>query len=167
MILRKNLNQKKNYKWILSLTNFLVFSQLLLTGCFRENLGDLDYQEMSLEEAQELLLFDVCLPLVIPEGLHQETLVGYQADFGDPQEGNITINFLNDENGTKVFSITEHFVPKELMRPPDNQEFDRINLRRDLLAWMVGWEDVWNLRFKVSDSYKVLRMDNGIDDHSL
>ncbi len=150
--------------------NFLliILSLLLLFGCSTgDQIGGSEYQEMSLNAAQGLLLFDVCLPSYIPDGLHQDTTVIYQADFDDPIEGNVRISYLNDEDDNLSLSISEYYAPVNNQKPPDDQEFDSNILTRDLLAWIVGWDDVSNHRDEVSARYEVIKNDDGIDYRTL
>ena len=70
----------------------LLIILLLCNGCFP---GDTKMDDLSFEEAQELVPFRICRPAYVPTGLGISQVVQYHADFGDPMESDVTISMVD------------------------------------------------------------------------
>lgn len=116
---------------------YLIFA-ISLVGCGYGTLSDVKKEEITLEEAQELLLFQICLPEYVPSGVTISNSVLYHAEFGDPNESDVTIDYISEGDGNLVFSVYE--------RNGTGREIDfhdravkRASLSQ-LLDWQIDWE---------------------------
>ncbi|MBL8099939.1 MAG: hypothetical protein JNK81_12200 [Anaerolineales bacterium] len=123
----------------LEITIYLVFL-ISLVGCGYGGLSDVKKDGISLEEAQKLLLFQICLPDYVPNGVTMSNSVFYHAEFGDPNESDVTINYVREGDGKLIFSVYERNGTGQEINFHDIG-LQRVNLSQ-LLDWQVDWETI-------------------------
>ncbi|MCC7117735.1 MAG: hypothetical protein IT310_04350 [Anaerolineales bacterium] len=123
----------------LPITIYLICA-ISLVGCGYGVLSDVRKEGISLEEAQELLLFQICLPDYVPNGVTMSNSVLYHAEFGDPNESDVTIDYVREGDGNLVFSVYERNGTGREINFHDNG-IQRVNLSQ-LLDWQVDWETI-------------------------
>ena len=109
-----------------------------LVGCGYGILSDVKKEGISLEEAQDLLLFQICLPEHVPNGVAMSNSVLYHAEFGNPNESDVTIDYVSKSAGGLAFSIYERYGSGEERNFHDVTEM-RASLIQ-LLDWQIDWE---------------------------
>jgi hypothetical protein len=78
----------------LSVTLSLII--LFLSSCadaFPVGLNDEKLENISLEKAQSLVPFTICLPTYLPHDANSEPYITYHADWGDPVESQIRLRY--------------------------------------------------------------------------
>jgi hypothetical protein len=116
----------------------LTFVVVSIVGCNIGIISDTVKEGISLEEAQELLPFQVCLPGYVPDGVKISKTVRYHAEFGDPNESDITVDYFSVDKETPVFTVYERHGPGGKSDFHDKTT-QHVSMRR-LMAWQLDWE---------------------------
>lgn len=157
-------NMKKSKTKRIGLLILIVLIILSLSFClwFRgrvvyEMLADEVIEGLTLDEAQELVLFPVCLPTHIPASVEISNSIRYHAEFGDPYESDLTINLVDKHTGE--IRANQKILFREGWRgdPFESEDINHVFLLRELLGWKVGWSQVDEFEEKVTESYDVIQ----------
>ena len=112
---------------------------------------------ISLKEAQELVSFPICIPSYVPSGIKKKPEIIYHANFGDPQESDIRLQFHSLDSSKIAVEIYQFYDP-EASIPTELADQVRDFYVRRLLAWIVGWpktDEVWKQGQIVSNTTKL------------
>lgn len=93
---------------------------------------------ITLEEAQTLAPFSICLPAWFPDSVNPNMRITYHTDFGDPMDSDIQLDYFWQDKEEVAVYVTENYWPnanKYYAITPTIEE----TAYRDILAWMVGW----------------------------
>jgi len=97
-------------------------------------------EDLSLEEAQSLVPFEIRLPTYIPTGIEMVPSITYHADFGDPMESDVRLRYYDSDSQELMIEVYQRHrpgagTPEELTREV------RGFYMRELLAWEMRWSD--------------------------
>ena len=125
---------------------FLLAFVLVGSGCglFR-GFGPVDEnrENITLEEAQGVAPFTICLPIDLPAGLDQTPRVSYHADWGDPIESEVRLRYYGSDSQELIVEIRQRPQPGSAT-PEDLAEQAYDFYVRELVAWVVGWQVGWS-----------------------
>ena len=91
------------------------------------------YENLSVEEAQNLLSYDICLPSYLPLEVTNEPVLKYLDVW--PDSGAELALLLGEDSIGRAVEIRQWYSPSEQLSDP-NLDY----LRQSLVAWQVGWE---------------------------
>jgi hypothetical protein len=97
---------------------------------------------ISLEEAQSLAPFAICLPIYIPAGIEVTPRVTYHADFGDPMESDVRLRYYSSDDQELVIEIHQQHYGPRAATPEELTEHVRGLYIRDLLDWATDGAEV-------------------------
>jgi hypothetical protein len=132
-----------------SSTKLIVLLLLILStsGCncvFLEGFGLAEEirEGISLEEAQELVPFTICLPTYLPSGIEATPHITYHADLGDPVESDVRLKYFVEGSQEPTLEIYQQHSPRA--STPETLD-DSVSgfFVRELVAWQVSWEAGW------------------------
>jgi hypothetical protein len=158
--MRREMNDSLISKYACPFWRYLALLMILLfcNGCFP---GDTKIDDLSFEEAQELVPFRICRPAYVPTGLGISPNVRYHADFGDPMESDVTISIVDLATNEIVLEINERYAPGRLGELRDDIEKHHRVQVRDLLGWLEGWPRVDELQPQVETNHDYLLEEDG------
>ncbi len=110
---------------------------------------DETYEGISLQEAQEIAPFPICLPVHVPDGIEATPHTVYHADFGDPMESDVRLHYYSSASRELIVEVYQRHRPGAAT-PEKLDEGVRDFYERDLLAWQVGWLKADQVRGQVT-----------------
>lgn len=119
-------------------------------------------KEVNIIEAQNMLPFQICLPVYIPEGIEMSDLVEYDDDFGSEAEVSISIFYYLPDNRKPVIAVKEWNAPGNVGRMNLRSEVVQRSALRDLLNWLTNTHEINENESQVSANYENYNH-NGID----
>jgi len=115
---------------------------LFLSSCadaFPFGLTDEKLENISLEKAQSLVPFTICLPTYLPDDVNSEPYITYNADWGDPVESQIRLRYsllLEEKPVIEIYEIHNPGVTTGLeVNRSKNSQTGAI---RGLLDWQIA-----------------------------
>ena len=74
---------------------------------------DENLENISLEKAQSLVPFAICLPTYLPHDINPEPYITYHADWGDPVESQVRLRYslLDEKPVIEIFEIHSVKLP--------------------------------------------------------
>ena len=101
-------------------------------------LTDEKLEDISVEKAQSLVPFSICLPSYLPQDVNPEPIVTYHADWGDPVESQVRLRYsllLDKEPVIEIYEIHNPGVTTGLeINRSENSQAGAI---RGLLDWQI------------------------------
>jgi hypothetical protein len=129
--------QEKRNKVRLS---FIVVTLMVsMTSCLWSGYGDVLREGITLDEAQSLVSFPICIPNYIPQGVDPNPLIIYLEDAaGVPEETYIRLRYKRIANQERAFEVYQRFTNDEGMKIeyPDSQ---LESLRGGATVYLVDW----------------------------
>jgi hypothetical protein len=116
-------------------------------------------EDISLEEAQRLFPVAICLPAYLPSGIESTPRIVYHADFGDPQDSELRLRYYRSSGNELALEVYEMPWPGVSNVDLNKSEYTRQLAIRDLLAWMVGWPKVDEIKVQVNSQATKYRDD--------
>lgn len=98
-------------------------------------------EDISLEEAQSLTPFAICLPTYVPAGIEMTPRITYHADFGDPMESDVRLRYYSSDDQELVIEIYQRHRPRAVT-PEELAEEVRSFYVRELLKWATDGAEV-------------------------
>jgi len=100
-------------------------------------------EDISLEEAQSLAPFTICLPTYVPAGIEMTPRITYHADFfGDPMESEVRLRYYGSYDQELVIEIYQQHYGPRAATPDELAEAVRSFYVRELLKWATGEAEV-------------------------
>ena len=129
-------DSRRRSGWYVLLVVLIAF----VSGCNLPSfgIGDDNRHNISLEEAQNLVPFAICLPQYIPANIQLDPQVNYHADFGDPMESDVRLLYYSSSQQDKpAIEVYEYHSPDELITEPMLEDWREFYLR-ELQKWIYG-----------------------------
>ena len=101
--------------------------------------GDVLREDITLEEAQSLVTFSICIPTYIPTGIDPNPQIIYAADAANvPEETYIRLRYKRLDNQEKVMEIYQRYTPDAEMKTeyPDLESFR--NKATIIMVWWIS-----------------------------
>lgn len=122
-------------KQIIGIVLLYILLGFSLGGC----LGDTNYENLTMQEAQEKNPFDICLPDNIPQSLKISSSFNYHAEFGDPEESDIRFKYINRESNKVILEIKEKHTPGRWGSYNEAEEKYHGSQKLKLVAWLEDY----------------------------
>jgi len=92
--------------------------------------------DITIEEAQGLVSFPICIPTYIPPGIDANPKINFDADAANaPEETYIRLIYKQIDNRKEVIEVIQNYTPDKGMRA-ERYEFEREAAKVSLLYWM-------------------------------
>lgn len=128
---------------------FLVGILVASSGCSFPIFPDDETREnISLNEAQSLVPFTICIPTYLPDGVGPSPQITYHAEGGNPQESDVRL--LYREGNELIVEVVQTHAPGRLANPNFDDPASPEAGIRELLAWRVEWPKVDEIRNEVT-----------------
>lgn len=98
---------------------------------------DVIRKDITLEEAQSLVTFPICLPTYVPTGIDHHPQIIYDADAANvPEEIYIRLRYRSLDDQAKIFEVYQRYTPEAGMKTeyPDLETF-----RNSAAVVMIWW----------------------------
>jgi len=137
----------------LKLALLLVLALATMSGCssrFLEAFALTDdiREDISLEEAQHVAPFRICLPTHLPDEVDPTPWITYHADWGDAAESNVQLRYYDTRDDIAI-EIHQRYVPNASTPDSISEQTHRL-YARDMLAWKIGWSEALQMMDEVT-----------------
>ena len=111
------------------------------------------YEDLSMEAAQDLVAYPICLPSYLPTEVTDVPVLEY-LDVWPDDRAELVLLFRETGNTGRTVEIRQWYSSYEQLSDPDAD-----SLRRSLVAWQVGWDKAAEVINEVK--FKSFTDDNG------
>ena len=112
-------------------------------------------ENTTLQEAQSLLPFQICLPTYMPVDLKRKELVVVEGEIKSQAEVNLRIDYVRPGNETPMVTIKEWNAPGNVGKIDPHNETDRKVALKSLLTWLTDRSEAEKLLEQVIVNYEV------------
>lgn len=113
------------------------------------------HENTTLEEAQSLLPFQICLPTYIPADLIRKELVAVEGEIKSQAEVSLRMDYVHPGDENPIVTLKEWNAPGNVGEINPHNETDRKVALKSLLTWLTDASEAEKLLDQVIANYEV------------